>query len=112
MEDVVENPILINTKNPNEKTVEKEQSYLDNFMDKSVESILLKNNIDVFYKDFKSTQTKIYKKLKKINEKSKDKNIIILIKDIFLIHFTYEDFVDDEIARFVNMETIDFMTTT
>lgn len=108
VEDVVQNPILINTKNPNEKTVEKEQSYLDNFMDKSIESILLKNNIDVFYKDFKSTQTKIYKNLQKINEKSKDKNIIILIKDIFFDNFTYEDFVDDEIARFVNIETIDF----
>lgn len=48
----------INTKNPNEKTVEKEQSYLDNFMDKSIESILLKNNIDIFYKDFKKYPNK------------------------------------------------------
>lgn len=106
--DDVQNPLLVSSKmEQKEKNVIKkiEDEYLDTFNDKSIRSILIKNNINNFYKNFDIIlpflQHRI-KMAKKINNKDQ---LITLIVSIYVENFTKEEIIDYELLRLSSVKT-------
>lgn len=104
--DNVENPLLIASK-PTEKDINNikkiEDEYIESYASKTVKSILIKNGINVFYKNFEIIYPKLdiiiknaKRKAKKITNKEQ---LIDLIVSIYITEFSNEEIIDYELLR-------------
>lgn len=106
--DDVQNPLLLSSKmEQNEKNSIKqiEDEYLDTFNEKSIRSILIKNNINIFYKNFDDSVSILKKRIEealKINNKDQ---LINLIVSIYVDGFTKEEISDYELLRLSRVNT-------
>jgi hypothetical protein len=111
--DDVQNPILPNSKVKNERIVNRENSFLNEYNDDNLRMILIKNGLDSYYKDFEKTLDQIHMNIKFFNETIKvehidNSNLFTVVQIIFMYCFEYVDFKKEEIARLINKEARDF----
>ena len=106
--DNVQNPLLVSFKmEQNEKNAIKqiEDEYLDTFNEKSVRSILIKNNINNFYNNFNNILRFLKCRINKAQKISNKDQLITLIVSIYVDGFTKEEISDYELLRLSSIKT-------
>ncbi len=110
-EDDVKNPLLENSRleeNQRKEIKDREESFIENPKSKSLKSILIKNNINQFYKNFDATIDKIESEIAKANRANSIDSLFDLIFSIFLSQFEIEEISDFEFLRLQNETTRKF----
>lgn len=100
--DDVKNPLLVSSKAENDvkhAIMKIEDEYLDNFNGKSIRTILIKNNINNFYKNFDTIFPFIKYRIKNAKKISNKDDLIDLIVSIYVNNFSEEVLVDYELLR-------------
>lgn len=110
-EDDVQNPLLENSRLEDKKRKEikdTEESFIENPKSKSLKSILVKNNVNQFYKNFDNAINKIESQLAKANLADSIDSLFDLIFSIFLSKFETDEISDFEFIRLQNELTRNF----
>lgn len=106
--DDVKNPLLITSKiGKDKKNIIKkiEDEYLDTFKEKSIRTILIKNNINNFYKDFDIVFPILKQRISKTKKIVNRHELISLIVSIYVNDFTKEEIIDYELLRLSSPKT-------
>lgn len=106
--DDVQNPLLVSSKMEKDakNAIKKiEDEYLDTFKEKSIRTILIKNNINNFYKDFDNILPFLKYRIKNAKKISNKDELVTLIASVYVTGFTKEEIIDYELLRLSSVKT-------